>query len=667
MKAFIREIKSWIYSKIEEELGNWISRNVSIDNQRYVFPLFKLLFPNDKKFVRNFKNPSGEIGIILEKVKRELFEEIGFTPELFEEVNTYKPKKKERGTKVITTRTRYLFTEDSPYSFFDWKEGKKIGTKDEEKVKKTEVGLGPPPTHIKIIRAEKGNTFRNKIAWDEYWEKENGDYTKLTPWIGSLRLLQKISEELRFEGKNVLEVGCGANPALLKALSESETSANILGTDFSRLACSRAKKLYPEAEFLKCFHPYSRTPWKRGAFDYIFCTLTLHNFHRQAKGATLLTLDHGLKRGGKLIIVEPSSKREDIYEIRQLLESMGYVIKVSRIGIKLYGKIKGEEIEAEREVPRKVRFYVVIAEKTEDKEYPVERWIAKSYLKDRKIKEAIQIAEKNKLNLKNLFEEIKREDEIDVINPPPHPYKQPKKPRMPPPYETILEEVRKEVLEEIPLEGKNFILELESKLKEKVPKELVFPLVTALLKGMEKGYLSEDEVLSFSGFERDEILKYGPFVSWRSSEGLIGYLFEPVYWEKLGIELGELMKLSSRELKRLRVYKFYRDYFYHELLISNKAILLEHTQRKENYPLEIYFFDPKEAKQEFEGSLESLRRFCIPELGKYEKFCEIRDLARKKYEEEMAKYERKLTKYRRELSEFRRKVREWEERHRLKI
>lgn len=246
--------------------------------------------------------------------------------------------------------------------------------------------------------------------------------------VASHQILANLIEEMELEEKKLLEVGCEECSALLEMIEDRQISSHVLTTDSYAKARSLAKKTY-NTDFVVCVYPYS-IPWRKEAFDYIFCNLTLHNLHRQAKGATLLGLDYSLKVGGKIVVVEPESRGKDVKEIEQFLGSMGYFIQ------------RRSQVVKFEEDKRRKKFYVLIGEKVEDRSFPIEKWVIKSYLKDKVIDPAVKLAKKLNLKIEDLLQEIKKEDEIDVESPLPPPF-------TPPSFEEIKERVKKEMKEKI--------------------------------------------------------------------------------------------------------------------------------------------------------------------------------------------------------------------------
>lgn len=496
--------RGWIRLKFEEKLEEVVSRVsgelLVPDPMEVASKLSQLLFPTDEELWRALQNPpSGGVGDIIKGI----WEEVGLTQELLTGMEY--PPRRERRRRRVTTRIHYRFSKDCPYSLFHWEERKGaeriIAVRETKKVE--EGGIGPPPSLLRIVGVEKGDTF-SKEKWDRYWEEEGGDYTKLPTWIGAFRIVEGIVSELEAEKKTLLEVGCGAYSSLLEALRELGISANVVGTDFSHIACSKGEAHYPEAEFLLCFHPYT-IPWRGETFDYIFCTLTLHNFHRQAKGGTLLTLDLGLKEGGKLIVVEPSSKREDVEEIHQLLKSMGYRTELRRMGVELHGKTS-EGLEARK----RIRFYVLMAEKTESRAFPIEKWMAKSYLKDGRIWEAVEIAGRNGLNLTNLYEEMRREDKINVLKPPPPPERPSREGIRKEAYDEVLKSYEREYLELL-----ENLLEGLSKVLEGRELEIAYDLFRRVLARGELRGEDIEHVLSFYNVSRKRTREIISSIYWK--------------------------------------------------------------------------------------------------------------------------------------------------------
>lgn len=471
----------WLIRRVKEKLKYSLKQNIPIvfDAEEVCSALLSYFFPNPEEFLRYFSNPQEEkLGEILKEVRREL-ERIEVTFNLIEEIRNYNIQKKRKVEREFVTRIHHTYTKETPLEIFDWKERKeksciKIESRKEKKEDEKE-GLGAPLAELKIVKTEGKNTFDNLKAWEKYWRETSEEYKTLPSWIASYHILESLAKEMKLDGKNLLEVGCGKYSAVLEMIKDKGISSHIIATDSSKIACSEASKNY-DAEFVVCVHPYSIL-WRKEFFDFIFCNLTLHNFHRQAKGATLLTLDYGLKPGGKIVVIESQSRRKDLREIKQFLESMGYRIEERKKGVRFEGA-------------KEKRLYVLIAEKIESKDFPIEKWIAKSYLKDNRIGDAIELAEKFNLKIKDLFQEIKREDKIDVENPLPPPY-------VPPSFEQIKERTIEKILESFDSPVKEIIAVVRNKVKEVFYDKFKYiePAEELIISGLVKGCLDYESCL----------------------------------------------------------------------------------------------------------------------------------------------------------------------------
>ncbi|MDP2905293.1 MAG: methyltransferase domain-containing protein [Candidatus Omnitrophota bacterium] len=119
-------------------------------------------------------------------------------------------------------------------------------------------------------------------------------------WIEGARVKRIIRSASGYQGKRVLEVGCGAGNILEKLPIE-----NLFGIDISDYLLKRAGIRLGKKAWLSQGNAESM-PFKDGSFDLAICTEVIE--HTQNPAVLLASINSVLKPGGKLVISIPNEK-----------------------------------------------------------------------------------------------------------------------------------------------------------------------------------------------------------------------------------------------------------------------------------------------------------------------------------------------------------------------
>jgi len=104
---------------------------------------------------------------------------------------------------------------------------------------------------------------------------------------------QNIEHHLSFEGKKVLDIGCGHGYLLSKIMDKND----VVGVDFIPDNPRKIKKKVVNLDTTKI-------PFKSGTFDVVICSNTLEHITRPL--FVLKQINSLLKKGGKAVIVVPN-------------------------------------------------------------------------------------------------------------------------------------------------------------------------------------------------------------------------------------------------------------------------------------------------------------------------------------------------------------------------
>lgn len=144
----------------------------------------------------------------------------------------------------------------------------------------------------------KKNTFESKY-FEEYY-KGIGDFSeekdkKLKNWFkGVLNYVHKFVPLKGGKIKKVLEFGCATG--IVSALL-SERGYDVLGTDVSTYAVSKARKLHPEVKFLT--HDMQK-PFPKKDFDLVFAFDVIEHLRNPQLG--IKNAYNALKKGGFIVL-----------------------------------------------------------------------------------------------------------------------------------------------------------------------------------------------------------------------------------------------------------------------------------------------------------------------------------------------------------------------------
>lgn len=144
----------------------------------------------------------------------------------------------------------------------------------------------------RILNAQK-ERYSVYICSDVMWGKINTDH-------------KRIINEIIPKGAKVLDAGCGYGRM-------SVYFDNYLGVDFSPDFIEKAKKDYPNKEFMVA--DLKSLPFKDAEFDWVVCVSIKAMIHNNLGGGEWNKMEDELKRVGKRILVleyEESEKFETI-------------------------------------------------------------------------------------------------------------------------------------------------------------------------------------------------------------------------------------------------------------------------------------------------------------------------------------------------------------------
>ncbi|MEM7819137.1 MAG: class I SAM-dependent methyltransferase, partial [Candidatus Aenigmatarchaeota archaeon] len=235
----------------------------------------------------------------------------------------------------------------------------------------------------------------------------------------SYRLLQNLLNLEELEGKTVLDLGCGSNSPLMQVLKDKKINANVVGLDSHKKSLQICKEKFSENEFIQALYPYTLFSFRSSSFDWIFAINCLHYTNEKSEiCATLIGLDQLLKKGGRIVIIEPRSQSKMKFnaELKKNLSEMGYNVEEYNKYIKWPG-------------PQYSHHLILVGEKINevDRSQEYKKAIAASLIKTNRFEEAKKIVEDLGLTLSDIIKE--KEKEMVCIRKPKirKVYKEPKR------------------------------------------------------------------------------------------------------------------------------------------------------------------------------------------------------------------------------------------------
>ncbi len=126
-----------------------------------------------------------------------------------------------------------------------------------------------------------------RMFWNEYYRQHKNIWRKVNYF------------EENFEGKSVLELGCGNGKSLAGILEKKP--ARLVGLDFSEIALRVAKERFPTG--IELVHgECQELPFKKEEFDYIIANHVIGAMKEQEREKSISEIKRVLKNGGKLIL-----------------------------------------------------------------------------------------------------------------------------------------------------------------------------------------------------------------------------------------------------------------------------------------------------------------------------------------------------------------------------
>jgi len=185
-----------------------------------------------------------------------------------------------------------------------------------------------------LILLERGKHYRDsyqrhrKVLANREEFLRNG-YRASRIFLGSYNLMKELFQESEFQGKSILDLGCGSYSPLQKTIRDKKIRADMVGVDMNEQSLRIAKENFPETEYIQALFPHLDF-FRNDAFDLVVATNSLHYTRVPAEiRTTLMQLNRLLRKDGKMIIVEPSTAAKEAYNslILSSLREMGYEIK----------------------------------------------------------------------------------------------------------------------------------------------------------------------------------------------------------------------------------------------------------------------------------------------------------------------------------------------------
>lgn len=128
-------------------------------------------------------------------------------------------------------------------------------------------------------------------AVSHYYRGDAAEEGRYAPWIA------KLSERVPARAE-LLDLGCGCGVPLAKALTLAGHS--VTGVDFSEVQIQRARRLVPEATFLRA--DITETVFAAASFDAIVCLYTLIHLPLEEQPTLLRQLASWLRPGGLALL-----------------------------------------------------------------------------------------------------------------------------------------------------------------------------------------------------------------------------------------------------------------------------------------------------------------------------------------------------------------------------
>lgn len=125
-----------------------------------------------------------------------------------------------------------------------------------------------------------------RMFWNEYYRQHKNIWRKINYF------------EENFEGKSVLELGCGNGKSLAGILEKKP--ARLVGLDFSEIALRVAVERFPTGvELVRA--DCQELPFKKEEFDYVIANHVVGAMTEKDRENSIAEIKRVLKKGGKLI------------------------------------------------------------------------------------------------------------------------------------------------------------------------------------------------------------------------------------------------------------------------------------------------------------------------------------------------------------------------------
>jgi SAM-dependent methyltransferase len=158
----------------------------------------------------------------------------------------------------------------------------------------------------------------------------------------AMRWVEKLEERLP-EGSRVLDLGCGGGGPATRALAARH---ELVGVDISERQLERARRLVPEARFLRA--DATEVAFEPESFDAVVSLFMLGHVPRAKQRPLLERICGWLAPGGRLLVTLGTAKADDEVEAdwlgapmffasydeewnRRAVESAGFVLEEARV------------------------------------------------------------------------------------------------------------------------------------------------------------------------------------------------------------------------------------------------------------------------------------------------------------------------------------------------